>query len=502
MIVATRQGPVAGREEHGTHVFRGIPYASPPVGARRWRAPEPPSTRAHTLDCDRFRPAAPQVASTLYIASLLAGPGLGGADEDCLYLNLWTPAADSRRRPVLVWIHGGGFVLGSSSPRVYDGSRLARRGDVVVVTLNYRLGALGFLALDAVDGTPAGDDTNFGLRDQIAALAWVRDNIENFGGDPDNITLFGESAGGMSIGTLLGVPAARGLFRRAILQSGAASNVSTRARAHGVAEHFLANLPQRPRDVDELRQFPVEAVLEAQRATSMALSLRQGSLPWQPHVDGSWLPERPLRRIDSGEAAAVDVLLGTNHDEWNIFMLADPKGRRLDEPGLERRYRRFEAMAHEHEDATTLEAVQRARARRQTARSAASAQWRQFQSERVFHLPATHLADAHAATGGRTFVYRFDHAHPLVGRWLGACHGFELPFVFGTLGDPLLGALFAATPTARGISHRMMDAWLAFARHGDPNHAGLPAWPAYHPQSPAAMAFAHPCRLVGSKPAP
>jgi len=372
----------------------------------------------------------------------------------------------------------------------------------VVVTLNYRLGALGFLALDAVDGTPAGDDTNFGLRDQIAALAWVRDNVENFGGDPDNITVFGESAGGMSIGTLLGVPAARGLFRSAILQSGAASNVSTRARAHGVAEHFLAHLPQRPRAVAELRQLPLEAVLEAQRATSMALSLRQGSLPWQPHVDGGWLPERPLRRINSGEAGAVDVLLGTNHDEWNIFMLADPKGRRLDDAGLERRFLRFEAMAHEQEDTTTLEAVQRARARRPTARTAASAQWRQFQSQRVFHLPATHLADAHAAAGGRTFVYRFDHAHPLVGRWLGACHGFELPFVFGTLGDPLLGALFAATPTARGISQRMMDAWLAFARHGDPNHAGLPAWPAYHPQSPAAMAFAHRCRLVGSKPAP
>lgn len=498
-VVMTTRGPVEGLDEAGLLVFRGIPYAQPPVGPLRFCAPEPRAAWSAVRDCRRFQAGAPQVPSTLRIASILAGSGSAGENEDCLYLNLWTPGLDNQRRPVLVWIHGGGFVLGASSALMYHGRRLARRGDVVVVSLNYRLGALGFLALDEF-AAPGEANDNLGIRDQIAALEWVRDNIDAFGGDPENVTVFGESAGGMSVGTLLGVPAARGLFRRGILQSGAASNTSSPTRAQEVARHFVSHLKRAPRSLAELHALSVQEILQAQRMTSLELSLRQAALPWQPRRNTGLLPHRPLDAIAVGAARGVDLLIGTNRDEWNIFMLADPKGRRLDAAGLDRRLHRYESMAQAHDDEEGLAAVERARTYRAAAHDVSpTSHWIRFQAERMFHLPATRLADTHATQSGRCFVYRFDYAHPLVGRWLGACHGFEVPFVFGSLREPPLAALFAATPAARALSRRMMRAWVAFARSGDPAHDDLPPWPRYDPSNPAMLVFDQPCRVSFSR---
>src|SRR5262249_1860194 len=217
-VALTRQGRVEGKTYRGAHVFRGIPYAAPPVGALRFRPPVPPALWSGTGDATRFHPAAPQASPVLPLAGRLIGGGANEA-EDCLYLNVWTPGVDGRRRAVMVWLHGGAFVMGSGSSPLYSGRRLVRRGDVVVVTLNYRLGALGALNLRALRPGDAGACGNQGLQDQIAALQWVRDNIAEFGGDPEKVTVFGESAGAMSVGTLLGVPRAQGLFHRAILQS-------------------------------------------------------------------------------------------------------------------------------------------------------------------------------------------------------------------------------------------------------------------------------------------
>src|SRR5262245_45798444 len=221
-VVETQYGRVQGGEERAGLVFRGIPFARPPLGARRFSAPEAPEPWAGVRDATAFGPSAPQAPRR---SELLPGADSGRIDEDCLYLNVWTPAADGRRRPVLVWIHGGAFVGGSGARPMYAAQTLVACGDVVLVTLNYRLGALGFLYLDSLGGKQLGAAANVGLLDQIAALRWVQTNIERFGGDPGNVTLFGESAGGMSVGSLLGSPASRGLFQRAIAQSGAAHNV-------------------------------------------------------------------------------------------------------------------------------------------------------------------------------------------------------------------------------------------------------------------------------------
>ena len=253
--VETRSGRIRGGTAPGLHVFRGVPYARAPVGARRLRPPEPPEPWGGVRETQGAAPAAPQ--SPGLVARLL-GAGVDRCSEDCLYLNVWTPAADAARRPVWVWLHGGGFTTGSGSMSIYDGSHLARRGDVVVVTLNYRLGALGYLALSAAAEEEGGSLGNLGLRDQIEALRWVRDHIALFGGDPGNVTIFGESAGAMSVATLLAVPAAQGLFTRAVLQSGAGDNVHDRDIAERVAETFMKEMGLAPADLTALRGAPVE----------------------------------------------------------------------------------------------------------------------------------------------------------------------------------------------------------------------------------------------------
>jgi para-nitrobenzyl esterase len=482
-VVTTRMGRLEGSERRGVHCFRGIPYAQAPRGALRWRAPQPPPPWNGVREAHRFGPSAPQAAPMVWVIRAL----LGGEDrqsQDCLHLNVFTPAADRRRRPVMMWIHGGAFVLGSGSTGLYDGSILARSGDVVVVTLNYRLGALGFL--DATGLVPGGV-ANAGLRDQIAALAWVRDNIEQFGGDPENVTIFGESAGGMSVGTLLGTPAAQGLFRRAICQSGAAHNVSSRQRARRVAELFVRELGGG--DVSALERAPTRAVLAAQRDTAIALGIAQGELPWQPSVDGDLLPVPPLEAIASGIARDVAAVIGTNRDEWRLFMLGDRKGRSLDDAGLRRRIARALPGADPSGRPLAERAFDVYRGLDGRRLDSPRARWEAFQSDRVFHHPAHRLAETHSAHAP-TFAYRFDWSPPGLRGTLGACHAIEIPFVFGSLRDPAVRALIPYAPRARELSERMQRAWIEFAHTGDPRHAGLGEWPVYGPERRATARMA------------
>ena len=491
-IVTTRLGRLEGRERRGVHCFRGVPYAQAPRGSLRWRAPQPPPPWNGVRDAHRFGPSAPQAAPMVWLLRLLLGAAPDRVSQDCLHLNVFTPAADRRRRPVMVWIHGGAFVLGSGSTGLYDGSQLARSGDAVVVTFNYRLGALGFL--DATSLVPGGV-ANAGLRDQIAALAWVRDNIEAFGGDPENVTIFGESAGGMSVGTLLGTPAAQGLFRRAICQSGAAHNVSSRRKARRVAETFVRELGGG--DVSALERAPTSGVLAAQRETALRLGIAHGELPWQPSVDGDLLPVPPLEAIASGLARDVALLAGTNRDEWRLFMLGDPKGRRLDDAGLRRRLARALPGSDPGGRALAERAYDAYRGLDGRRLDTPRARWEAFQSDRIFHHPAHRLADlqrAHAPT----FAYRFDWSPPALRGALGACHGLEIPFVFGSLRDPALRTLIPYAPLARALSATMQRAWLEFARSGDPRHDDLPEWPAYDAARRATLRLAGRPRVLES----
>jgi para-nitrobenzyl esterase len=490
-ITTTRHGRIEGREERGICVFRGIPYARPPVGEWRLRAPQPVQTWSGTRSATDFGPAAPQNAPVVRFLRKFIGVG-EAQSEDCLYLNVWSPGTDRKRRPVMVWIHGGGFVIGSASASLYFGGRMAKRGDVVVVTINYRLGALGFLNPRAFDDR---FEANLGLRDQIAALEWVRDNIEEFGGDPENVTIFGESAGGMSVATLLGVPAAKGLFHRAIAQSGAASNVSSQTLAAAVAERFLTEVGYKGGGLGRLRGLSLAEILAAQARVSMQLGLPLGVLSWQPSIDGDFLAKHPLRTIQDESARRVPLLVGTNRDEWNLFLLADRKARGLDKEALRRRL--IKTLDAQDGDGRSLGELafefyqQASNGHGWTPKEC----WSALQSDRFFHYPAHKLAEAQSRAGGTSYAYLFTWSPPIIGRWLGSFHGVEIPFVFGTLREGSFRHLFAARRSARDLSDALQDVWAGFARTGDPSQGALPVWPQYDAQRRACLVFDTRCSV-------
>ncbi len=486
VTVETGLGKLAGNETEGVRSFKGIPYAQPPLGELRFRPPAPPQPWPGERDATRFGASAPQ--SGLMLAAL-PGMDVGPQSEDCLYLNVYAPAGarPGDRKPVLVWIHGGGFVIGSGSQQVYDGSGLARRGDVVVVTINYRLGVLGFLDLGE-PGDVAVD--NAGILDQIAALRWVQEHITAFGGDPDNVTIFGESAGGMSVGTLLGCPAARGLFHKAIAQSGACHAVhANRESSSAVTAAVLSALGLSTPNVRALREIPVDKLLAAQQQVSMQMLTMGGThlLPFQPVVDGDTLPRHPLDAIRAGNAAGVPLLIGTNRDEWNLFGFMDPELRQLDaEKIAERVQRRLP-----HADGAKLVAGYRA------SRSEAdwSAIWLAIETDRVFRIPAIRLAEAQGAHAPAVHAYWFTWASPGFGGLLGSCHAIEIAFVFGGLHLPGADQFVGTGPDAEALCRRTMDAWLSFARTGDPGHEDLPDWPAYDSSRRATLELGPTCRL-------
>jgi len=477
-VVETRQGRLVGNENKGILLFRGVPYARPPTGRRRFRPPEPPEPWVGDRDASETGPSPPQLGSLPGPVGRFVGAG-SRRDEDCLYLNVWTPGLDDARRPVLVWIHGGGFMIGSGSVPLYSGRRLARRGDVVVVTINYRLGALGFLHLDLLRDDTTGS-SNLGVRDQVAALRWVREHIAEFGGDPDNVTIFGESAGGMSVGSLLGVPEARENFHRAILQSGAAHNVSTRERAVQVAEEFLTEvgLPRSAGDRD-LWQLPIAQIVSAQLVVTRNLGIIQGTLPWQPAVDGGFLPEQPLAQVAAGKAAAIPLLVGTNRDEWKLFTFLDRATQVMDEGALRRRVGRFVPDTDEDGASWADRAIEVYRTARAGRSLAPVALWEAIQSDRIFRYPAQRLAELQARHQPSTFSYLFEWAPRIGRRRVGACHALEIPFVFGTLRHPLVRPILGTGEEARRLSRSMQQSWLTFARDGRPEAEELPTWEAY-----------------------
>jgi para-nitrobenzyl esterase len=495
--VATPSGALEGSAGRGVRVFKGIPYARPPLSGLRFRAPEPVVPWTGVRSARSFGSAAPQVGPANRLIRQFIGVADVAQSQDCLYLNVWTPARkEGARLPVMLWIHGGAFLLGSGSTLIYDGTSLATEGDVVVVTINYRLGALGYLNWRSLASGAELPDANLGLRDQIAALAWVRDHIECFGGDPENVTIFGESAGAMSVGTLLGTPAARGLFHRAILQSGATHNVSTSEQAAITARHFFDELGIEKPTWEVLEGLSVGDLMRAQLRTTTRLGLLEGILPFQPSVDGDVLPEPPLAAIRKGLSRSVPTLLGTNRDEWKLFMVGDPRAGGLDPARLERRFRRIlQALG-----GRTEELVARACDTYRRVKGPWGAEpverWIAFQSDRIFHYPAACLADAQSAQNPSTYAYLFEWSPPLARRRIGACHGIDLPFVFGTLRHPLLRPLWGSSLGAWKLTRRMQRAWLGFAHTGCPAHDGLPEWPAYSRWHRSTMSLAGQCTLL------
>ena len=488
-IVETRDGRIEGEAADGIFAFRGVPYAAPPVGPLRWRAPAPPKPWAGVRDARRFGPAAPQPPS---LAARLFGSGAPTESEDCLTLNLFTPGL-AGRRPVLVWIHGGAFVTGSGSLPVYDGAGLARQAEAVVVTLNYRLGALGFVYLpeQAAEGEATG---NFGLLDQLAALAWVREHAARFGGDASRITLFGQSAGAMCIGTLLGAPRARGQFARAILQSGAARNVHPPETAERVTHAFLRAAGLARDELARLRALPVEALAAAQAAAREAVVREIADPPFEPVVEGDLLPAPPLAAIAAGAARDVPLLIGTNRDEWNFYGLTDPGAARLDHDKLLRRFRR----GLPGRDRAGRELAERVVELYRAVRDGSSARdlWFAIQTDRWFRHPAAQLAELQARHRRDVHAYLFTWASPAFGGGLGSCHALDLPFVWGTHSHPPMRPIVGDAEGAAALSRRVQGAWIAFAHGGAPAHPELPDWPAYEAARRATLELGETCRLL------
>jgi para-nitrobenzyl esterase len=405
--------------------------------------------------------------------------------EDCLFLNIWTPGCDDARRPVMVWIHGGAFVTGSSSGAFYQGNHLAGRGDVVVVTINYRLGALGFLAHADLCDEETGSSGNWGLMDQIAALEWVQDNIASFGGDPGNVTIFGESAGSMSVSCLVGTPIAQPLFHRAIAQSGGPSGVPIKI-ATKTAEELceLAGVDT----VKGLRDLPVDKLIEAQATLSASNTAKGRALALVPVLDGVVMPEHPQDAIAAGLAAGKELLVGTNRDEMRLWTMGDRNLTGGDEDYIVRRLEKTGGQGARG----ALEAYKAARADRGDS-TAPLALWTAVESDRVFRLPALRMAEVQAATGTSVYDYLFDWESPAVRGLLGSCHALEIPFVFGTLTTPGVELFTGGGPDALALSELMQDAWLAFARTGNPSTDALGEWPTYDAGRRATM-------ILGAKP--
>jgi para-nitrobenzyl esterase len=471
VIVDTTTGKVQGLEKRGVLQYRGIPYAR----AERFRAPQPVEPWAGVRDATRFSLICPQNPSPTEAM-------LGGQDhptgEDCLVLNVFTPAVDDGARPVMVWIHGGAFVAGSGNIVWYDGSNLVRRADVVVVTVNYRLGALGFLHLGHLDPAFAGSGAN-GIRDQVAALGWVRDNIAAFGGDPGNVTIFGESAGGMSVGTLLGTPAAQGLFHGAIAQSGAADHNHGTEVAEWVTDGFLAALGLSHASAEALLSVPVDEVLRAQAAIETGVQAEHdrdsgpgvGALTFQPVVDGAVLPRPAIESVRAGSAADVRLVAGTTADEWTLFHLRSRVAGALSDDQLRRRLARVTG-ADRVDDVLDVY---------RSARPAADpdALLCAVMTDHVFRQPAIRLAEAQLAHTPEVSMYRFDLASSAMGGALGACHAIDVPFVFDNLDrggvEMLLGGIDDDT---RRLAGRTAQAWTGMAVSGRPAHDDL-HWPTY-----------------------
>jgi para-nitrobenzyl esterase len=457
----TPQGTVRGHQRADHQAFLGIPFAAPPVGELRFAAPAPAPTWAGVRDALAFSPVCPQPTES-------AATARGEQNEDCLYLNVFTPRGDGSARPVMVWIHGGGFTTGAGSEATYDGGALAARGDVVVVTINYRLGALGYLYFGGHGGESWNATSNAGQLDQIAALRWVQANIAAYGGDPAQVTIFGESAGGVAVNALMTMPAARGLFVRAIAQSGTANRLGGADLAMSTTHAFLKQLGTSHADPAQLRALPWQALLDAQLKTGPLTGL------FWPVVDGQHVPERPLTAIRDGRARNIPLLVGTNRDEAKFY--ATPKREPISDSTLEQRVRAI--LPHRaRERVPEVVAGYRSSRMQRNLPHTNNDLLDAIDTAARFAVPASRMAEAQAAHQPKTFMYLFDWESPV--KRLGACHALELSFVFGTLSAPGNDRFAGAGPEAEKLSGQMMDAWIAFAKTGDPSCGAVGPWPRY-----------------------
>jgi para-nitrobenzyl esterase len=494
-VVEVSSGKLRGIKAAGVYAFKGVPYGASTAGRNRFMAPQPPRPSTGVRDALAYAGHAPQLPNRPkrrpQLENLLGPPDTTPEGEDCLTLNVWTPGLDGAKRPVMIWLHGGGFAYGSANRAVTDGANLARRGDIVVVSVNHRLNILGFLHLPDIAGPDWEHSGNAGVLDLIAALHWVRQNIDRFGGDAGNVTIFGESGGGGKVSVLLAMPAARGLFHRAIIQSGAAIRVSTRERANALAEAILKELGLDRAQCEKLQTLPVEQLLAAIAPASRAVGRSRWPLldryDFGPVVDGSDLLQHPGDPGAPELADDVPLMIGGTGEE-SAFFLADDDAvwnGTLSEDAMRQRIAALAGPSTEDVLAAYRAAMPQASpADRLVAALTGSNFW----------IRSVLLAERYAARRrAPVFMYSLDWRSPAHGGRLKAHHAMDLPFVFDNTDVP---DTTAGAPGARELAAQISATWIAFARNGVPDNATIPPWPPYTQQDRATMILDTSCRVA------
>jgi para-nitrobenzyl esterase len=484
-VIQTESGAIRGAlSSDSIWSFKGIPYAAAPFGPNRFLAPQPVQPWTGVRDAFAYGPTSPQTPYPPPADRMLSNPIIPG--EECLNLNVWTPEPGATSLPVMVWIHGGAFTRGSNAVPTYDGSAFARDG-VVCVGINYRLGVDGFLFLG--DGV-----SNLGMLDQIAALRWVQENIAAFGGDPGNVTVFGESAGAFSIGALIAMPRAAGLFRRAIAESGAGHHVLTAATARRVGEYLAEKLGVAPTR-EAIGAVPMDRLMRAQVELGADALANPDPHKWgeivgnlmlfEPVIDGELLTEMPIRRMFAGSGANVDILVGTNAEEHRFFLVPSGVIDMINDATLNRVVTAY-GLPVEQTLATYRQ--DRSGASDGDLMAAVITDW-------FYRIPAIRMAESHitSAGAGSTYVYEFGWRSPLFDGRLGACHAVELPFVFDRLVDSSSEGL-VGSGAPQSVADTVHSAWVSFARRGDPG------WAHYDLNRRATMRFIEGASAVADDP--
>ena len=486
-VVETESGSIRGRVLEEINVFKGIPYGDSTAGENRFMPPKPHPGWSGIRDAFEFGKSAPQAPGLVRPVDM---------SEECLVANVWTAGLDDgKRRPVMVWLHGGGFSILSGSSEMYDGTNLCKRGDVVVVTLNHRLNVFGFLHLADVGGTKYADSGNVGMLDLVHALKWIRNHARAFGGDPENVTIFGESGGGRKTTTLLAMPDAKGLFHRAIIQSGPGIHLQPRDKATEVAKALLDELAIDQTNIDQIQHLPVEQITRAQLAVSSRLDSRSRQIgnPEQrgfvPTVGVRALPDYAFDPVATTVSADVPIMVGTNRHEMAYFARTrDPEvyQRTLSEEGLRGR---VEVMVGDRADRVLATYA------RHYPDADPSVRWILMLSDRTYRYNSITLAQRKALQArGPVWMYFFTWETPVDEGRLMSHHALEITFAFdNTNRVPLMSG---GGPRASALADKMSDAWIQFARSGDPNNPKLPDWPRYDVNRRATMVFDDQCKVV------